>query len=69
MELKLNDSEVIEILSLIDQAISDDILEPMEIATFKNVVKKINDQIQYKHHNEIDEFVVAINNVHFAEEN
>lgn len=66
MELKLNDSEVIGILTLIDDTLGYD-LEPLERETLMNVVRQINGRIQYKHHNKIDEFVTDILNTDYVE--
>ena len=69
MNLKLNDSEVITILNLIDEELSQDVVDPMMKATLKNIINKINGQVEFKHHNEIDEFAVAMLNASYMEEN
>lgn len=42
MDLKLNNSELMIILTMIDDTLGYD-LEPLERATYMNIVKKIND--------------------------
>ena len=59
MDIKLNDSEIMAILTHIDDVLGYD-LEPIERVTWLNIMQKINDQIQFKHHNTIDEFCIAI---------
>jgi len=62
MDLKLNDSEIMQLLTYIDDASGYD-LEPMERATFLSITNKINNQVQYKHHNFIDNFCVDVRSV------
>lgn len=69
MDLKLNDSEIITILNLIDEELSQEVVNPMMKITLKNIVNKINGCVEFKHHNEIDEFAVAILNASYMEEN
>ena len=59
MKLNLNDSEIMEILSMIDEFGIGDV-DPMEKATLLSIVKKINDNVQYKHHNYIDDFCIDV---------
>lgn len=61
MDLKLNDSEISGILTLINESLGHD-LEPLERTTLLNIVKKITGQIAYRHHEAIDEFAVDILN-------
>ena len=68
MDLKLNDSEVIGLLSLIDEDLMNETQDPMIKAMWKNVLDKINSNIQFKHHNEIDEFVIAMIDAYYNEE-
>ena len=59
MQVKLNDSEIMAILTHIDNALYQD-LEPMERATYLSILEKINAQIQFNHHNTIDDYCIAI---------
>ena len=60
MKLNLNDSEVMEVMNLIANALNEDALYDMEKATVQNILLKINGQIQYRHHDAIDESVCTI---------
>jgi len=59
MQIKLNNSEIMAILTHIDDVLGYD-LEPIERATWLSILGKINDQIQFKHHDAIDEYCIAI---------
>ena len=65
MKLNLNDSEINTILSLIDNEGMED---PMLKATFKSILDKVNNQIQFQHHNDIDDFVCDMLNYYYPEE-
>lgn len=60
MKLNLNDSEVMEVMNLMANALNEDALYDIEKATVKNILDKINNQIQYKHHEAIDNSVCTI---------
>ena len=60
MKLKLNDSEIMEVMTLIANALSEDALYDMEKATVRNILDKINGQVQYPHHTAIDDLVCTI---------
>ena len=60
MKLNLNDSEIMEIMNLVANALNEDALYDMEKATVRSVLNKINGQIQYQHHNAIDDSVCTI---------
>lgn len=60
MKLNLNDSEIMEVMNLIANALNEDALYDIEKATVKNILQKINGQIQYQHHTAIDESVCTI---------
>ena len=64
MELKLNNSEIMAILTHIDDSLGYD-LEPMERATYLSILSKIQGQIQYRHHNAIDELSTSILNTDY----
>jgi hypothetical protein len=68
MKLDLNDSEVIGILSLIDEDLNNETQDPMIKAMWKNILDKINNNIEFKHHNTTDEFVVGLIDVYYNEE-
>jgi len=59
MELKLNDSEIMTLLAHIDDALTFP-AEGLERTTLLNIMHKINDQIQFRHHNEIDNFCIEL---------
>ena len=65
MELKLNDSEIITILNLCDEELSQDVVDPVMKTTLKHLIEKINGQVQFKHHNGIDEYTCAILNASY----
>lgn len=60
MKLNLNDSEIMEVMNLIENALNEDLLYDMEKATVRSILYKINGQIQYPHHNIVDESVCNI---------
>lgn len=60
MDLKLNNAELTTILNVFARELNEDNLWDFEIATVKNILKKINDNIQYKHHNNIEEQVLEV---------
>lgn len=60
MDLKLNDSELMTILNVFERELNEDNLYDFEIATVKSVLNKINDNVQYQHHNAIEEYVLEI---------
>ena len=60
MKLNLNNAELTAIMNLISNAINVDALYDFEIATFKNVLDKINNNIEFKHHNVVDDAVCTI---------
>ena len=66
MDLKLNNSELMAILTHIDDALGYD-LEPMERATYTSIVRKINNQVQFKHHTAVEEYAVDILNTNYVE--
>ena len=66
MKVNLNDSEVMAILTHIDDVLGYD-LEPIERATWLNLLGKINGQVEYKHHEAIDEFSTSILNTDYVE--
>ncbi len=68
MDLKLNNSELMAILTHIDDSLGYD-LEPLERITHMNIVNKINDQVQFKHHNAIEDYAVSILNTNYVEKN
>jgi hypothetical protein len=55
-------------LSLIDEELRNDKIDPLLKATCKNILDKINDQIQFQHHNSIDDFVCSMLNTYYPEE-
>jgi len=62
MDLKLNDSEIMQLLTMIDDASGYD-LEPIEKTTLLSVVNKINNQVEFNHHNLIDNFCIDVRSV------
>ena len=60
MKLNLNDSEIMEVMNLIANALNEDLLYDMEKATVRNILDKINGQIQYRHHDMVDDSVCTI---------
>ena len=64
MQIKLNNSEIMAILTHIDDVLGYD-LEPIERATWLNLLGKINGQVEYKHHEAIDEFSTSILNTDY----
>ena len=64
MELKLNDSEIMAILTHIDDTLGHD-LEPIERTTWLSILGKINGNVAYKHHNAIDEYATSILNTDY----
>ena len=66
MEIKLNDSEIMAILTHIDDTLGYD-LEPIERATWLSILGKINGQVEYKHHGVIDECATSILNTDYEE--
>ena len=64
MKVNLNDSEIMAILTHIDDVLGYD-LEPIERATWLNLLGKINGQVEYKHHEAIDEFSTSILNTDY----
>lgn len=67
MKLNLNDSEIMEIMNLIANALNEDLLYDMEKATVRNVLKKVNNSVQYPHHNAIDDSVCTIVRDYYSE--
>lgn len=68
MKLRLNNSELNAILTFIDDALGYD-LEPLERATYMNIVKKINNNISDSNlHKSLDRFVVDILNTDYEVE-
>ena len=68
MKLNLNDSELITILTYLEEAINEDNVFDMQKATIKNILNKINDNIEFNHHNALEQFVLDINEAYFNEE-
>ena len=66
MKVNLNDSEVMAILTHIDDVLGYD-LEPIERTTWLNLLRKINNQVEYKHHDAIDEYSTSILNTNYGE--
>ena len=64
MQIKLNNSEIMAILTHIDDVLGYD-LEPIERATWLSILGKINGQIQFKHHAAIDEYSTSILNTEY----
>ena len=60
MDLKLNDSELMTILNVFERELNEDNLFDFEIATVKTILGKINDNVQFKHHNAVEEYVMEI---------
>ena len=60
MDLKLNNSELMTILNVFERELNEDNLFDFEIATVKTILKKINDNVQFKHHNAVEEYVLEI---------
>ena len=60
MKLNLNDSEIMEVMNLIANALNEDALYDIEKTTVRNILDKINGQTQYQHHNAIDDSVCTI---------
>ena len=59
MEINLNDSEIMALLTHIDDTLGYD-LEPIERATWLSLLNKISDNVQYRHHEAIDDYCIAI---------
>ena len=62
MKVNLNDSEIMAILTHIDDVLGYD-LEPLERTTWLTILSKIYDATQFKHHITIDNFCFAIREV------
>ena len=67
MDLKLNNSELMAILTHIDDSLGYD-LEPMERATYMSLVNKINDNSRTINR-AVEEYAVNILNTNYLEEN
>ena len=65
MELKLNNSEIMAILTHIDDSLGYD-LEPMERATYMSILKKINDNSRTINR-AVEEYTVNILNTDYVE--
>ena len=59
MDLKLNDSEIMAILTMIDDYSSEG-MESLVKTTLLSITNKINDNVQYKHHNLIDDYGIDV---------
>ena len=60
MKVNLNDSEIMAILELIEQGMYD--YEDLFPITLLSVVRKIDNEVQYQHHNAIDDKAIQIRN-------
>ena len=67
MDLKLNNSELAIILNFCDVELSEDVVDPMMKATIKTLLTKINNQIEFQHHNQTDDFVTSLISYHYTE--
>ena len=63
MQLKLNNSEVMQILTSIDDALGYD-LEPLEKTTLMNILRKISGSVRDPINRCVDSFVVDIINTY-----
>lgn len=69
MDLKLNNSELNTILSCMENMLNEDNLYGIQIAAVKSVLKKINDNVQFQHHNTVENHVLEIREAFFVEGN
>ena len=67
MDLKLNDSEINTILYCMENMLNEDNLWDIQIAAVKSVLGKINDNVQFQHHNAVEEHVLEIREDYFEE--
>ncbi len=67
MDLKLNNSELMAILTHIDDSLGYD-LEPLERTTYMSIVNKINENSKTVNRC-VEEFAVSILNTKYVEEN
>lgn len=68
MDLNLNDSELMTILNVFERELNQDNLFDFEIATVKTILGKINDNVQFQHHNIVEEYVLEIKKAYLEEE-
>ena len=68
MKLNLNDSELTTILTFLGEAINEDNVFDMQKATIKNILDKINDNVQFKHHNIVEDIVIDMREAYFEED-
>ena len=69
MKLNLNNSEIMEVMNLIANALNEDALYDIEKATVRSILRKINNNVQYQHHNAIDDSVCTIVRDYYLEGN
>lgn len=66
MDIKLNNSELNTLLTLIDDVLGYD-LEPLERTTYMNIVRKISNSVRDPVNRCVDEFAVDILNTIYKE--
>ena len=66
MDLKLNDSELNTILFCMENMVNEDNLFDIQKATVKSILSKINDNVQFQHHNMVENHVLEIRENYFG---